>query len=302
MERGEAPEWKRLQQRAEPSPYGRGMIPEGVLFLTAGADVQRAGGGRIEVQVIGWGRKKISWVIDHIVLYGNPYKDEIWKELSEVLGRTYSNDDGVMFPLTVFAIDSGDGETTNEVYNWVRNQPPGRVIAVKGFAHLQGVIGKPSAQDINLQGRTIPNGVHVWPVGVDMLKSELYGWLKADAPTAEELANGAEYPPGFRFFPHDLPDEFFQQLCAEEWVLRKMPNGQTRGYWKQNGANEVLDCSNYARAAATRAGIGLDFFQEAQWAQMEQWVSDSADLIANPDQKPKEAKPAAKRVFGKFKG
>jgi hypothetical protein len=52
---GEAPEWQRLYDRRE--DYRIGTVPKGVMFLTAGVDVQK---DRIEVEVVGWGRGKES--------------------------------------------------------------------------------------------------------------------------------------------------------------------------------------------------------------------------------------------------
>ncbi|MGE0252948.1 MAG: phage terminase large subunit family protein, partial [Alphaproteobacteria bacterium] len=65
-ERGEAPDWERLFERRESRVLG--IAPQGVLFLTAGIDVQR---DRIEASVWGWGRGKESWLVDHRVLEGD---------------------------------------------------------------------------------------------------------------------------------------------------------------------------------------------------------------------------------------
>ena len=66
QERGEAPDWQRLYERRE--DWQLGAAPEGVLILTAGADVQR---DRIEIDVWGWGRSLESWLVDHVVLEGD---------------------------------------------------------------------------------------------------------------------------------------------------------------------------------------------------------------------------------------
>jgi len=52
-EKGEAPEWERLYNRRE--FYPKGIVPQGGLILTAGADVQT---DRIEVEIVAWGRGK----------------------------------------------------------------------------------------------------------------------------------------------------------------------------------------------------------------------------------------------------
>ena len=51
---GEAPDWELLYNRRE--EYKQGTVPDGVVFLTCGADVQ---GDRIEIETIGWGRNGV---------------------------------------------------------------------------------------------------------------------------------------------------------------------------------------------------------------------------------------------------
>jgi phage terminase large subunit GpA-like protein len=60
---GEAPEWKRLFDRRDLS-YTLGSVPDGAILLTAGVDVQP---DRIEVQIIGWGRRRRGWLVDYLV-------------------------------------------------------------------------------------------------------------------------------------------------------------------------------------------------------------------------------------------
>ena len=64
---GEAPAWEPLMRRRE--TYAIGTVPDGVLFLTAGVDVQR---DRLVVEVVGWGRGKASWSIDYGMLPAIP--------------------------------------------------------------------------------------------------------------------------------------------------------------------------------------------------------------------------------------
>ena len=98
-------------------------------MLTAGIDVQR---DRVEIDVWGWGRGLESWLVEHVVLKGSPGDDEVWRELTEFLGRTWPHESGVDMTLARVAIDTGDGAYTNEVYAWVRSVGQGQVIAVKG--------------------------------------------------------------------------------------------------------------------------------------------------------------------------
>jgi hypothetical protein len=66
QERGDAPEWERLYQRREAYPIGE--CPRGVLFLTAGVDVQK---NRFVYEVVGWGRGKTSWSVDYGIIEGD---------------------------------------------------------------------------------------------------------------------------------------------------------------------------------------------------------------------------------------
>src|SRR4029077_7913321 len=65
------PDWTRLYERREDWPHL--TVPRRGLFLTAGADVQA---DRVEVDVWAWGRGLESWLIEHIILWGDPGKPE----------------------------------------------------------------------------------------------------------------------------------------------------------------------------------------------------------------------------------
>ena len=154
--------------------------PTGGLFLTAGADVQK---DRIEVQVVAWGRGKESWLVDYEVLEGDTSRPEVWAKLTLYANRTFPHASGTDLPITRLAIDSG--AETQMVYAWVRSQGPGKVLAVKGADHGVAIIGLPTAVDITAAGKKARRAAKVWPVNVSALKSELYGWLRLDMPTAE---------------------------------------------------------------------------------------------------------------------
>ena len=119
-EKGDAPEWERIYERRE--LYKIGTVPERVLFLTAGVDIQNK---RIEVEVTGWGRGKESWSIDKRVFDGDTATDDSddspWKKLDALLNETWGNEAGQYFGITVMAVDSG--YRTQVVYNWCRKYP-----------------------------------------------------------------------------------------------------------------------------------------------------------------------------------
>jgi phage terminase large subunit GpA-like protein len=257
-QRGEAPEWEKLMARRE--AYESGTVPRGALFLTAGVDVQK---DRLVVEIVGWGRGKQSWSIDYGTLPGDTADLERgpWKQLDELLGRTFPHADGADMPVRMLAVDSG--YNTSVVYAWARRYPMNRVLAVKGQAQGGVLIGSPTAVEVTVGGRKLKRGGRVWPVCTPIAKSELYGWLQLEPPE-----KGSEFPPGFCHFP-EYAEEYFKELTAEHLVAHKTRKGFMRFEWEliPGRANEMLDCRVYARAAASLAG--LDRYRESDWAALQ---------------------------------
>lgn len=251
-EPGEAPDHSRLYAQRE--TYAIGTVPEGVRFLTAGLDVQK---DRVVYEVVGWGARKESWSIDAGVIPFDTSNAAQWEKVDELLTRGYYSESGVAFSVRTLAADSG--YNTQAVYNYARRHAAGlRVIAVKGVSTQSSIVGPPKAVDVLMNGRRIARGVKVWPVGVDMVKSELYGWLRLMPPDP-----GAPHPSGFCHFPqYDL--EFFKQLTAEQHVaVTNKKTGFVTWEWRIQAGHEnhQLDARGYARAAAFV--LGLDRHREA---------------------------------------
>lgn len=255
-EKGEAPDWERLFDRRELYPIG--SVPAGVVFLTAGVDVQE---NRIEAEVVGWCRDKQSFSIQHLVFEGstaseaekNP--DSPWRKLDELLNETWQNPNGVSFSISVMAIDSGF--RTQTVYNFCRRYSINRVIAIKGNDSSAVLMNTGSAVDIKKGGHSVKRGFRVFSIGVNLLKTELYGWLKHPTPIEGEPAY-----PGYCHFP-EYEAEFFRQLTAEA-VVKKVVKGHFVFQWeKMRERNEALDMRIYARAAASY--YGLDRFRAHHW-------------------------------------
>jgi phage terminase large subunit GpA-like protein len=261
----EAPEWKRLYERRE--TYAMGVVPEGGLFLTAGADVQK---DRIECEVVAWGRNKESWSVDYHVLAGDTAMPEVWEKLEALLRRDFHHAGGGTLPIRVLAVDSG--YATQDVYGWVKNHPqaswggsgarastPRTAVAVKGRDSETALILSVSKADVGSKKR----GLRVWNVSGPVAKMELYRWLKLDRPTKDD----EPFPPGTCHFP-EYAEEYFKQLTAEKRVI-KLHKGFPRASWEKDPTrhNEALDCRVYARAAASI--YGLDRFSDRQWQQME---------------------------------
>ena len=246
QEQGEAPDYQRLFERRDTYPIA--SVPDGVDFLTAGVDVQK---DRLVYEVVGWqlGTKR-SWSVDAGLLWGDTSDDATWNQLDELLNRTYASEDGKReLPIAKMAVDSG--YNTQQVYTWCRRHAMSRVIACKGVASAMTLVNTPSKVDVTERGRKRKRGYKVWPVGVDLAKSELYGWLKLKKP-----GDGDELPDGWCSFP-EYDKEFFRQLTAEHLVPIKKRTGYVVHRWEliPNRENHYLDCRVYARAAAAVAGL-----------------------------------------------
>ena len=277
-ESGEAPEWQRLYDRRE--DYRIGSIPEGGLFLTAGVDVQK---DRLELEIVAWGRDRESWSVDYRVLQGDPVRPEVWKQLDNLLATSFTTHHKTELPILKLAIDTG--YATQEVYDWVRKQQPDRVLAIKGTDRLGAILGTPSHLDVTTRGKRKRRGLLVWPVGSSFGKSELYGCLRKEKPTDEQLESGEHHPAGYCHFPK-YGEEYFKQLTAERLVTVKDKRGFPHREWRKlRERNEALDCRIYARAAA--AAVGIDRFSESTWAKLEKALGvKREDESSSPQQAP----------------
>lgn len=247
---GEAPAWERIMSRAE--DYQRNRPQSDVVFLTAGADVQK---DRIELEVVGWAQGKRSYSIDYRVLMGDTASPAVWNELAEIMSEQWERADGLLMPLRVLAIDTG--YNTQHVYNFARRFEPTRIMPVKGQDAQPTILSSPKPVDVSLNGRKI-GSTKIWHVGVNTVKEELYGWLRQEIDQ-----DTGEIPGGFCFFPR-YSTEYFRGLTAEKLTMVK----DRRGFWKYQWVkeyerNEPLDCRVYARAAAFR--LGMDRWKPEEW-------------------------------------
>lgn len=251
-EKGEAPEWQGIFDRRE--NYKRNKPSKDVAFITAGVDVQK---DRLEVQIIGWCTGKRSYSLDYRVLYGDTSDKKVWDELADIVTETWEREDHFIMPLRMMCVDTG--YNTTSVYEFCRRFDQTRVIPIKGQDSQQIIISSPKVIDVFLNGKR-KGKIRLFHVGVSLLKSELYGWLRLriDPETGE-------IPKGYCHFPEYGP-EFFKGITAEQLVFRI-----TKGYKKYNwekiyDRNEPLDTFLYARAAASI--LGIDRYSDARMEQL----------------------------------
>jgi phage terminase large subunit GpA-like protein len=246
------PEYDRLFERR--GGYRSGEVPPGVAILTAGVDVQD---DRLELEVVGWGEGLRSWSIDYRVLPGKTSEAQVWADLREVLNETFARTDGARLGIYRAAIDSG--YNTNHVYKFCRSVGATRAVPIKGQSGStqSTMLRPPQSVSITADGKRTGTTM-LWNIGVDILKTEIYGALNlALGPDGDE-------PAMYCRFPSDYDISYFKMLTAERLVARKNPRGFTAYSWeKQQERNEALDCRAYARAAA--AIVGVDRWEPANW-------------------------------------
>ena len=279
-EKGDAPEWRRLYDRRE--HYTIGTVPEGGIVLTMAADVQK---DRIEAEVIAWGPRMEHWSVDYRILPGDTAALDdpggCWEAFGNLMRETFRHENGAELGIQLTAVDAG--YNTQIVYDFCRRFPRSTIIPVMGNATQQQVINIPRLKDVNRKGRKVKGGVQAWNVGTNHVKAEVYGWLKQDMP----LDDAAETPHGYCHFPQ-YDAEYFEQLTAEQLVMRVDKKGYRKYIWEQTRLrNEALDTHVYNRAAAYV--LGVDRWNEDAWAERKAEIDAMADSPAGDDNDDDEA-------------
>lgn len=209
-------------------------VPEEVLVLTAGVDVQD---DRFEVEVVGWGVDKESWGIKYQAIYGDLKLKPVWNELDTFLSQTFTTADGRRLKIICTCVDSG-GHFTTQVYRFCKERTARRVFAIKG---------KGGADVPYFNRPSTANSVKapLFTIGVDTGKAILYQRLGVK-----------EEGPNFCHFPKDkdrgYTQDYFRGLTAEKMVMT-YKKGKAQYVWtlKDGGykRNEPLDIRNYATVA-----------------------------------------------------
>jgi phage terminase large subunit GpA-like protein len=255
-EQGEQVDEMDLMERAE--NWGD-ELPEDVLLITAGVDVQD---DRLEIEIVGWGRGEETWSIAYETMYGDPSSAELWNRLDVTLGRKFDHPTLGEMVIRSVCVDSG-GHYTQQVYNYARLRAGRRVFAIKGVGgEGKPIVGRPTKNNIGK--------INLFPVGTDTAKEIVYARLKI-----------REEGEGYCHFPVGRSDEYFRMLTAEKKVTRYF-KGRPRTEWaKIRTRNEALDCRVYATAALAILNLNL----EAVYTQAQNRVS-SGDQPSAP-RKPK---------------
>lgn len=224
-----------LAARLEPYPA---EVPDGVVGLTAGVDVQtgKKSDGleeRLEVSVWGFGRRGESWLIGHYVIPGEPLSPESEAALDELLDRRWKGQDGREFVIQATAIDLG-GHFTDRVKDYCRTRAKKNRWAVKG---RNSKLGTRSGS--------------VWPRKASRKDGDT--WYMLDTQLCKDILDRklrVEPAPGAAHvhLPLAVPDAYLDGLTAERVKISR--SGARHWEPKKKGAYaEPWDCAVYATAA-----------------------------------------------------
>lgn len=209
-------------------------VPDGVLVLTAGIDVQD---DRFEVEVVGWGVGKESWGIRYQKIFGDLLKEQVWTDLDAFLLAGFQKKDGTVLHILSACMDSG-GHFPDQVLRFTRDRWERKVWAIKG----KGGSDVPFIRNPTTNNRV---KAPLFTLGVDAGKALLYQRLRHQTKG-----------PNYCHFPINeeagYDGDYFKGLTAEKMVVR-FRKGRPVVTWElkdsKHKRNEPLDLRNYATAA-----------------------------------------------------
>lgn len=209
-------------------------LTNGVLLLTAAIDTQD---NRLEYEVVGWGKEEECWGIRKGIVLGAPNQARTWKEIDNILDKTYHFADGKGLKVVRTFIDSG-GHYTSDVYNYCQKNFHKQRFAIKGR-------GGPGIPLIYKIAKANNAKAPLILLGVDDGKQQIMDRLSIDSPG-----------PLYFHFPQDegikelsdrgYDDLYFKGIISEHKKVYKR-NGVLREVWEttKNVRNEPLDLRNY---------------------------------------------------------
>ena len=249
-ERVEAPEASELLERIE-NYQPRVMLPDGVLLLTAGVDVQKR---YLEFSVWGWGENKESWLLDHQTITGAPDDPGTWQGLESYwascryphpTGHTL----GLLEPGSRVMVDAGHWD--QHVLPFTFSKQALGVAAVQGSPTINApVLGK-------VRLAASPQA-RIFPVGVNQCKDIIYARLSLSPPPS-----GEPFPPGYIHLNETATRMYLGGLTCE-YGKEETFRGEiyTRYVCPSSRRNEPLDCAVYAMCGRVAINPRFDRIRE----------------------------------------
>lgn len=225
---GEDLDQHELYSRRE--PFTLQTLPPEVLWITAGVDCQD---DRLECTIMA--HTETDWlVLDHRILWGPIDGEAVWEDLDSILRESWQHPNGAMIRIDACAIDSGDGGHNAAVMAFCRPRFGRRVIPIKGIAGF----ARPVFEKSHTRGN------HLWLVGVDAAKSQIFTRLARNQ--------------GLRF-GEALTPSYFEQLASERRVVRYVRGKPEARFERIKGKRaETLDSTVYAMAIRALLNQRLD--------------------------------------------
>lgn len=212
-------------------------LPDGVLVLTCGVDVQD---NRLEYEVVGHGQWGETWGIEYGRIMGRPDDVAVWAKLDDLVAKGWRYADGKMLKISLTCVDSG-GHFTQDVYEQCRRRYLQRVVPIKGFSgEGRPYVGVPS--EVAMKDKL--HKVRLYAIGVDSGKATIMDNLRVETPGPKYCHFPTREEAGY-----DLT--YFEGLLSEHLVMSKTARTK-RMTWEiipGHRRNEPLDCRNYAMAA-----------------------------------------------------
>jgi phage terminase large subunit GpA-like protein len=279
-----------IADRAEPYPLR--VAPEGVLAITAGLDTQD---NREAVQIVGWGERMQSWVLDYIELPGDPADPAVWASVTELLNRPIAHAWGGTLRVEASCIDAG-GHRTEAVKEFVAQRRIARPLAIFGAVPNNApVLSKGKYQETKGRNKTDRKGGVIHHVGTVGIKHWLYGRLSTDADREQEDR--------LCHFSDQLDRDYFSGLVGETFDPRK------NRFEKRRGARvEPLDTYVYAYAATHHPELRLHRYTKADWEARRArlraaglaagTVAPAAAIAPSVQPEPRAVRPAVQPVRG----
>lgn len=205
------------------------QIPKHCLVLVGKVDVQA---DRLEAEIEGFGLGGESWGLRYQIIVGPPQLKDVWKQLDEFMGQTFTHESGATIAVSIVLVDAGYEQAICLEYTKPRESR--RVYALKGSS-------TPLAPIVARGTRNNQQHALMFPVGGNAAKDLVFGRLGIDEPGA-----------GYCHFPGEefgYDEEYFAQLCAEKAITRYHAGNAVRVYEKTRARNEALDLKVYGVAA-----------------------------------------------------
>lgn len=240
----------------ESSGYYNGEIPEDVVYITIGGDVQR---GRAEFEIKGWANdSRTNYSIDYLVIHFDTTSINEWNEnFGEIIDK-YSNacnKKGEKISSLGIFIDSGGHDWTATVYHYcdlmnkvfVKNKSMNFIYPIKGSSAVskEGMtkrlpdLKRSSSRlaEIEQPNERYPNReIIFYLLNTTKIKDDIF----------YEIDNTKYWN-----FPKDRDSSYYKMLASEERVptIDKMTGLKTFRYKRKWRKNESLDANCYALAA-----------------------------------------------------